>query len=376
MLPPSRPAVEVVIAQPARLNETPPEPAGSGTPDPAPMPAAGIVIASAVLPPIRPSLPGVAAPSMATSDIPAATPNETPSASADVGGSDAPAAGIVVASLVLPPIRPSLPGIAAASVAPAGVSAEGAIPEQRIASLVPPPRPAFKWDTPEVAESDAGFAAIDGSQAGDQVAAIRILPPERPDFPGDEPTQTASLPEPAPAPRSLFGSIFGALPALPAFPSLTNNGSGHNGIDGMITAHAKLNDVPEALVHRVVIRESKYNPKAIGRGGAMGLMQIKHATARALGYTGTPAGLLDAETNLTYAVKYLAGAYRTAGGDYDRAVSYYARGYYYASKQRGIALAAYRGGHRRRVQEADASPAEPGPAVASAPVIIRSAEAK
>ncbi len=67
----------------------------------------------------------------------------------------------------------------------------------------------------------------------------------------------------------------------------------------------------------------------------MGLMQIKAATARGVGYSGQPAGLLNAETNLTYAVRYLAGAYRLAGGDHNRAVSYYARGYYYAAKGRG-----------------------------------------
>ena len=41
-------------------------------------------------------------------------------------------------------------------------------------------------------------------------------------------------------------------------------------------------------------------------------MQIKHATARGVGYTGSASGLFDAETNLTYAVRYLAGAYRAA----------------------------------------------------------------
>jgi hypothetical protein len=48
--------------------------------------------------------------------------------------------------------------------------------------------------------------------------------------------------------------------------------------------------------------------------------------------------LLDPETNLTYGVKYLAGAYRTAGGNADRAVAYYARGYYYAAKQQHLAM--------------------------------------
>jgi soluble lytic murein transglycosylase-like protein len=46
-----------------------------------------------------------------------------------------------------------------------------------------------------------------------------------------------------------------------------------------------------------------------------------------MGYTDTAAGLLDPETNLTYAVRYLAGAYRAGGGNADRAVGNYARGY-------------------------------------------------
>lgn len=107
-------------------------------------------------------------------------------------------------------------------------------------------------------------------------------------------------------------------------------------LQGMIAAHARANGVPESLVHRVIIRESRYNPRAVGRGGAMGLMQIKHATARAMGYGGPPSGLLDANTNMTYAVRYLAGAYRAARGNPDLAVSYYARGYYYAAKRQGF----------------------------------------
>ena len=107
-------------------------------------------------------------------------------------------------------------------------------------------------------------------------------------------------------------------------------------LDGMIARHAQMNGVPEPLVRRVVMRESRGNPRAVGRGGAMGLMQIKTATARAMGYGGSAAGLLDAETNLTYAVRYLAGAYRVAGGNHDRAVSNYARGYYDAAKRVGL----------------------------------------
>ena len=103
--------------------------------------------------------------------------------------------------------------------------------------------------------------------------------------------------------------------------------------EALVATHAQANGVPEALVHRVIVRESRYQPHLIGRGGAIGLMQIKLATARGLGYTGTAEGLRDPNTNLTYAVKYLAGAYRAANGDHNRAVAYYASGYYYAAKR-------------------------------------------
>ena len=101
----------------------------------------------------------------------------------------------------------------------------------------------------------------------------------------------------------------------------------------MVAAHARANGVPEALVHRVIMRESRYQPGLVGRGGTIGLMQIKLATARGVGYTGDAAGLRDPNTNLTYAVKYLAGAYRAANGDHARAVRYFAGGYYYAAKR-------------------------------------------
>jgi soluble lytic murein transglycosylase-like protein len=128
------------------------------------------------------------------------------------------------------------------------------------------------------------------------------------------------------------------IPLLAVFMSLSTAASADRaGLDTLIARHATENNVPESLVHRVVRRESNYNPQAVGRGGALGLMQIKHATARGMGYSGSASGLLDADTNLTYAVRYLAGAYRVAGGNHDRAVGYYAAGYYYAAKRLGMA---------------------------------------
>ena len=106
--------------------------------------------------------------------------------------------------------------------------------------------------------------------------------------------------------------------------------------EAMVASHAGANGVPAALVHRVIVRESRYQPRLVGRGGTIGLMQIKLATARGLGYTGDAEGLRDPDTNLTYGVKYLAGAYRAANGDHDRAVHYYAAGYYGVAKRQRV----------------------------------------
>ena len=106
-------------------------------------------------------------------------------------------------------------------------------------------------------------------------------------------------------------------------------------LDALIARHAAANNLPEDLVRRVIKRESGGRAHVVSAGN-YGLMQIKLPTARSMGYTGTAAGLLDADTNMTYAVKYLAGAYRVAGGNPDRAVHYYASGYYYAAKRRGM----------------------------------------
>lgn len=109
--------------------------------------------------------------------------------------------------------------------------------------------------------------------------------------------------------------------------------AGQSDYDALVAAHAQAEGVPQSLVHRVIMRESRYQPQLVGRGGTIGLMQIKLATARSLGYTGDAAGLRDPDTNLTYAVKYLAGAYRAAKGDHARAIRYYAAGYYGIAKQ-------------------------------------------
>lgn len=105
--------------------------------------------------------------------------------------------------------------------------------------------------------------------------------------------------------------------------------------DEAIAREAKTHGVPANLVHRVVMRESRYQPGLVHHR-CYGLMQIKYPTARSMGYTGSERGLLDPKINLTYAVPYLANAYKVAGGNEDRAVALFASGYYHIAKHKKL----------------------------------------
>jgi soluble lytic murein transglycosylase-like protein len=125
----------------------------------------------------------------------------------------------------------------------------------------------------------------------------------------------------------IAGVLGGGFPARAAEPSAN--------LDALIAAYAAEYGLPEKLMHRVIKRESNYNA-AIYHRGHWGLMQIKYATAKSMGYRGPAKGLLNPEINLKYGGKYLAGAYLVAGGNAERAVRLYSRGYYYAAKRKGL----------------------------------------
>ena len=166
--------------------------------------------------------------------------------------------------------------------------------------------------------------------AGCSMAGIKPMP-------GNRTTASAAIASVAAVPQTPDGHV----PSAAAVPHAADEfvlayaGSNRGELDGLIAHYSDQYEVPEALVRRVIVRESGYNPAA-RNGPYYGLMQISHATARGMGFRGEAAGLLDAETNLRYAVRYLAGAYVTAGGNEDRAVQFYARGYYYDAKRLGL----------------------------------------
>lgn len=116
-------------------------------------------------------------------------------------------------------------------------------------------------------------------------------------------------------------------------PPLHHNETPH--LRALINRYSDHYGVPRSLTHRAIQRESRYRPEA-RNGPYFGLMQILPQTARGMGFRGAPSELLDAETNLKYGVKYLRGAWLVSDGSQDRAVKWYARGYYYEAKKRGL----------------------------------------
>lgn len=94
-------------------------------------------------------------------------------------------------------------------------------------------------------------------------------------------------------------------------------------------------DVPRDLVHAQVSKESRHQPQ-VRAGPYWGLMQLLPQTARTMGFDGPNEALLDPDVNLQYGVKYLRGAWLVSGGNPAEAMSWYARGYYYEAKRKGL----------------------------------------
>lgn len=96
-------------------------------------------------------------------------------------------------------------------------------------------------------------------------------------------------------------------------------------LQSVIQKHALAEGVPLALAHAIVRSESGFNPN-VTNAGAQGLMQIKLQAAQTVGYQGTADGLLDADTNLRFGMRYLGRIYQLARGDACRTIAIYRTG--------------------------------------------------
>jgi len=228
----------------------------------------------------------------------------------------------IPAVVAIPMPNPARPGDAALLPVSSSVSAaQTTIPMTSdlaaIQSVVPTPRP--DEDAPVMAPAEVAYAAPQ------QIGALRYADNRmRYDFNFDTSGPT----------------VVSAVLTTPNYESNVPPAE-KSYVTKLIQKYAKIYEIPESLIHRVVHRESRYDPKAYNKAGYFGLMQIKYNTAKSMGYEGPPSGLLDAETNIKYAAKYLRGAWMVADNKADnkevKAVQLYARGYYYDAKRKGLA---------------------------------------
>lgn len=238
------------------------------------------------------------------------------------------AAGQAVAGTVLPTqAGPSLtatamPAVSASQAAdltmqPAAYAQIPLTPEMTaIQSVVPTPRPG----APAQPATQLAFAATPQNSALAALAAVDTTPRSM-DYGFDE----SGPIDPPTAPPMFSDDDKDDAPTVEK-----------GFVSKLIQKYSKLYEIPETLLHRVVHRESRYNPKAYNKRGYFGLMQIKYNTAKSMGYDGAPGGLFDAETNIKYAAKYLRGAWLVSDSKEDDAVRLYARGYYYDAKRKGM----------------------------------------
>ena len=90
----------------------------------------------------------------------------------------------------------------------------------------------------------------------------------------------------------------------------------------IIRAAAERHGVPAALIEAVMACESNFDPQAVSRAGACGLMQLMPATARSYGLEDPfdPTGNVDA------GARHLAGLLESFGGDRALAIAAYNAG--------------------------------------------------
>ena len=109
--------------------------------------------------------------------------------------------------------------------------------------------------------------------------------------------------------------------AIPASGAAVRAGRGGE-FDDLIAEHAKANDLNPVLVRAVIETESAFNPRAISRVGAMGLMQLMPGTARDLGVVDP----FDPEDNIRGGTKYLRSLLDRFDGNVEHALAAYNAG--------------------------------------------------
>lgn len=105
-----------------------------------------------------------------------------------------------------------------------------------------------------------------------------------------------------------------------------------NAYDAEIRAAARLHGVEEAIVRAIIHAESSFNPNALSRVGAQGLMQLMPATARRFGVSNA----FDPTQNISGGVQYLSWLLKRYNGDLTLAAAGYNAGEGAVDRYKGV----------------------------------------
>jgi soluble lytic murein transglycosylase-like protein len=181
----------------------------------------------------------------------------------------------------------------------------------------------------------ASLAADDRKFSATAVPSARLKKPGRVVISNDHRSITA---------YRFFGNIREALVSLRSTRRLAVNPYGaaiYNGnaratapseLTPFVQEAARAHGVDPRLLAAVAHRESAWNPRAVSRVGACGIMQLMPATARYLGVH----DVFDARENINGGARYLRTLLDTFGGDLDLTLAAYNAGPGAVEKYRGV----------------------------------------
>lgn len=95
-----------------------------------------------------------------------------------------------------------------------------------------------------------------------------------------------------------------------------------NDYDHLINHYARLYNIDPLLVKLIIQKESQFNPRAVSRSGAIGLMQLMPETARRLGIKKP----FDPAQNIAGGVRFLRSLFDMFDGDLELTLAAYHAG--------------------------------------------------
>jgi len=133
---------------------------------------------------------------------------------------------------------------------------------------------------------------------------------------------------PALPPRARWQTPPVLLPGMAPF----RGKNGDEAYDRYILSAAERYDMDPAVIKAVIMAESGFNPQAVSRVGARGLMQLMPRTASSLGVEDP----LDPRANIMGGTKYLKNLLRRFNNDLELALAAYNAGSRNVRKHKGI----------------------------------------